>query len=103
MNAIVKKLMNRWEVETVWQVAVILLIFAITGMSALFVKQLAFGWIGIVDSTPWWIRVSCWFAFVLPSYQVLFLFYGFLLGQFDFVWRFEKNSFNRIKNLILPD
>jgi hypothetical protein len=101
MNGIVKKLMNRWEVETVWQVVVILVIFAITGLSALYVKELAFGWVGIADSTPWWIRASCWFVFVLPSYQVLFLIYGFLLGQFDFVWRFEKNSLQRIRNLFL--
>ncbi len=93
--------MNRWEVETVWQVVVILVIFAITGLSALYVKELAFGWVGIADSTPWWIRASCWFVFVLPSYQVLFLIYGFLLGQFDFVWRFEKNSLQRIRNLFL--
>jgi len=99
MNGIVKKLMTRWEVETAWQVMVILIIFTITGMSALYVKQLAFVWVGIADTTPLWIRASCWFAFVLPSYQVLFLFYGFLLGQFDFVWRFEKNSFQKIKNL----
>ena len=103
MNGIVKKLMNRWEVETVWQVVVILVIFAITGISALYVKELAFGWVGIADSTPWWIRASCWFVFVLPSYQVLFLIYGFLLGQFDFVWRFEKNSFMRIKNLFISN
>ncbi|MGF1669042.1 MAG: DUF6787 family protein [Balneolaceae bacterium] len=101
MNAIIKKLMNRWEVETAWQVFIILVIFSITGLSALYVKHLAFGWIGIVESTPFWIRAFCWVAIVLPSYQILFLLFGFLMGQFEFVWRFEKNSLQKIRNLFL--
>jgi len=101
VNRIVTKLMDRWEVETAWQVVIILVIFALTGITALYVKQLAFSWIGIVESTPWWVRFISWIGIVLPSYQLLFLMYGFLLGQFEFVWRFEKNSLQRIRNLFL--
>jgi len=85
MNAIIKKLMSRWEVETAWQVFIILVIFSVTRFSALYVKHLAFGWICIVESTPVWIRFLCWIAIVLLSYQILFLLYGFLMGQFEFV------------------
>lgn len=90
---------ERWGVDTLWQVVIILVIFAITGMSALYVKKLFFSLLGLGPETPYWLRTVTWLLTVLPSYQVLFLFYGFLLGQFDFVWKFEKESIRKIMGL----
>lgn len=83
------------------QVLLILFIFSITGFSTLYVKQLFYLLFGVTEQTAGWIKVSLWLGMVLPAYQVLFLFYGFIFGQFDFVWKFEKKSFGRLKSLFV--
>lgn len=99
MRKLYEKLKERWGVESPWQVLVILFIFSITGMTALYVRKLFFALFGFDAQTPMWEKVVVWIVTVIPSYQILFLAYGFLLGQFEFVWEFEKNSVRRIKNL----
>ncbi|MDZ7773043.1 MAG: DUF6787 family protein [Balneolaceae bacterium] len=99
MNRLLDKLMKRWEVESLWQVGVILVVFALTGMTTLYVNEWLFGLLGISDEDPFWLRTLFWLLLVLPAYQVLFLAYGFLLGQFRFVWRFEKKSFRKLTSL----
>ena len=101
MGNLIEKLMQRWGVETYGGLLLILFIFSITGMSALYVRKFVFGWVGIDAETPFWIEVIAWAVVVFPSYQLLFLLYGFLLGQFDFVWSFEKKSLGRIKSLFI--
>lgn len=102
MNVIKKlyrSLKERWGVETVWQVIKILFIFSITGFSALYVRRFVFDILGYNSDTALWLQVVTWLLTVVPSYQVLFLFFGFILGQFDFVWNFEKQTFKRIKKI----
>ncbi|MBN2731334.1 MAG: prolipoprotein diacylglyceryl transferase [Balneolaceae bacterium] len=99
MEKLMEKLKARWGVESPWQVLLILFIFAITGFSALYVRKFFFTFFGIDAQTPMWSKILLWVLTVVPSYQVLFLTYGFLLGQFEFVWEFEKNSARRIKRL----
>lgn len=101
MAQFLEKLMKRWGVTGYGKLVLILLIFSVTGISTLFVKELFFGWMGIGSQTETWIRIAAWVITVIPAYQVLFLFFGFLFGQFDFVWRFEKKSANRIKGLFV--
>ncbi|HET6528919.1 MAG TPA: DUF6787 family protein, partial [Balneolaceae bacterium] len=57
--------------------------------------------LGFNAQTPIWIETVAYILTVVPSYQVLFLLYGFILGQFEFVWNFEKKSLGRIKNLFV--
>lgn len=101
MAELIEKLKKRWGVESYGQVAMILFIFAITGITTVYVKQLFYLLFGITEQTAGWIKVCAWLGTVLPAYQVLFLFYGFVFGQFEFVWKFEKKSFARIKNLFV--
>lgn len=101
MGEMIDKLKKRWGVETLGGLCLILFIFSITGLTALYVRKFAFNWLGITAETPLWIEIVAWVAVVFPSYQVLFLFYGFILGQFKFVWNFEKKSLDRIKNLFV--
>jgi hypothetical protein len=103
MRKIVVKLKERWDVETIGGILLILFIFSITGMTALYVRKVAFYWLGFNSHTPLWIEIVAWIVFVVPSYQVLFLLYGFLLGKFEFVWNFEKKNFNRLKKLFSED
>lgn len=101
MGELIDKLMKRWGVETIGGLLLILFIFAITGMTTLYVRKLVFGWLGLTAETPLGIEILAWVLVVFPSYQILFLLYGFILGQFEFVWNFEKKSLHRIKNLFV--
>lgn len=101
MTELIDKIKKRWGIETLGELFLILFIFAITGMTALYVRKLAFGWLGFTADTAFWAEVLVWILFVLPAYQILFLFYGFIFGQFEFVWDFEKKSLHRIKRLFL--
>ncbi|MDX1586896.1 MAG: DUF6787 family protein [Balneolaceae bacterium] len=101
MTKLFEKLKERWGLDSFWHVMLILFIFSITGMTTLYVRQFFFDMLGISTDTAAVIKVLAWLLVVFPSYQALFLIYGFILGQFDFVWRFEKKSLNRIKNLFV--
>lgn len=93
------KLQKRWGVTHIWQVIVILIVFALTGFSAMYIKRPIFALLGIDASTPFYIRALVWTLTVFPAYQILLLLYGFLLGQFTFFWNFEKRMINGIKKL----
>ena len=96
MASFLKKLQDRWGVTSVWQVLVILTVFALTGFTAMYIKRPIFAWLGLDETDPWWLRTLVWLVTVLPAYQVLLLMYGFLLGQFTFFWNFEKRMFGRM-------
>jgi hypothetical protein len=91
-----EKLKKRWGVESLAQVLVILLVFALTGFTALYIKKPIYAWIGIDAETPLWQRTIIWFLTVFPAYQVFLLLYGAMLGQFRFFWNFEKRMFGRL-------
>ncbi len=97
-----EKLKQRWGVTSAGQVILILIVFACTGFSVLFIKQPLYDLAGITAQTSPWIRVPFYLLTVLPAYQVLLLAYGFLFGQFRFFWNFEKRMFSRIKGLFSP-
>lgn len=99
MNKLFNKLQERWELDSFWQVVLILFIFSISGMSVLYIRTYAFQWLGFTAQTPLWEEGIAWIAIVVPSYQLLFLMYGALLGQFDFVWKFEKNNLRRLREV----
>lgn len=92
-----EKLKQRWGVTSAGQVILILIVFACTGFSVLFIKQPLYDLAGITPQTSAWIKVPFYLLTVLPAYQVLLLVYGFLFGQFRFFWNFEKRMFNRIR------
>ncbi len=95
------KLKQRWGVESPRQVFVILLVFALTGTSVLYVKKPFYALFGIATDSPWWAKTLGVLFIVLPIYQVLLLMFGFLLGQFKFFWAFEKRTFQRIQALFV--
>lgn len=99
MADLIEKLKKRWGVESYGQIILILFIFAITGMTTLYVKKGAFGLLGITDQTAVWLKIVIWLLIVLPAYQVLFLFYGFIFGQYEFAKNFLVQSFGRLKGL----
>ena len=95
MKKVTAYLKDRWGVSSEWQVLVILFLFAITGMTSVAIKKPIFSAMGISwESSPLFTILAYIFVF-FPLYQVLFLIYGFLLGQFEFAKEFEKKTLGR--------
>ena len=91
----IKKLQERWGVESVFQVVIILIVFACTGMSALYVKEGLFWIAGITTDTPDWIRIIYRIFATFIAYQFLLLGNGWIFGQFQFFWNMEKKILRR--------
>ncbi len=87
----VNRLKQRWNVEKAWMVWVILLVFALTGFTVMYLKKFVKPYLG----EDWWVDVV-YYVLILPVYNVLLLTYGFCLGQFRYFWNFEKRFFKRI-------
>ena len=91
-----EKLKKRWNAGSSRQVWIILLVFALTGSSVVWLRQ-------IIKANFEWAH-SDWFTYsyywlILPFYNLMLLMYGFLFGQFRFFWEFEKRFFQRIGKL----
>ena len=96
----IEKLRIRWNLTgSRWQPFIILLVFALTGTTMLFVKKPIYFLLGVSPETSVYLRIFIWSLTILPIYQVFLLLYGFLLGQFSFFWEFEKKMWQRIKRL----
>ena len=100
MENIFKKLKERWKVKGPWQVIIILIIFSVSGMSVLYIRNFTYHLLGFNAQTPLWEEALVWLFLGIPSYQLLFLLYGAILGQFEFVWRFQKEKLQQLKKLI---
>ena len=92
-----EKLKKRWGLTSNWQVLTILLVFSITGYSSLLIAKPILGLFGLQQETanPWIYR-PLRILLIFPFYQVLIVLYGWLFGQFQFFWAFEKKMLSRI-------
>ncbi|MCC5931905.1 MAG: hypothetical protein JJU28_21860 [Cyclobacteriaceae bacterium] len=93
------RLRIKWGVSSMYQVIVIMLVFAITGFTIIFLKDVYFKLLGFDQNTPVWIKTFIYLLLVFPSYQLLILGYGALFGQFDFFWSKEKKMMKRIADI----
>lgn len=91
----IKKLQDRWGLKSLWQVIVILMVFACTGMTSLYVKEGLYWLAGITPDTTAWIRIAYRILATFIAYQFLLLGYGWLFGQFAFFWEMEKKILRR--------
>lgn len=87
-----KKFKARWNIDSNWQLLMILIVFSVTGSAALVVRKLVFGWIGITTDTTLWLKVPLYILILFPAYQILLLIIGGALGQFRFFFEFQKKS-----------
>ncbi|NQY07084.1 MAG: prolipoprotein diacylglyceryl transferase, partial [Flavobacteriaceae bacterium] len=92
-----KKLEPRWKVTYRWELFAIFIVFAVTGSSAAKLSDPFLNLIGLYKDTVnsslfWTLRI----LLVFPIYQILLVCYGWLFGQFDFFWAFEKKMLKRM-------
>jgi hypothetical protein len=90
----IQRLQARWQLKSGLQVILVLLAFACTGFSVMFLKPVITGWL-FRDGGSTWFSILYW-VLILPIYNLLLLAYGFLFGQFPFFWNFEKRFFRRL-------
>lgn len=90
----IDKLKNRWHVKSTFQVIIILIVFACTGFTVMFIKPVIMDLLFKDGKSPLF-SVLYWIL-ILPIYNLFLLFYGFIFGQFEFFWEFEKRFFGRI-------
>ncbi|MCF0071796.1 prolipoprotein diacylglyceryl transferase [Dyadobacter sp. CY261] len=95
----IEKLKQRWNVRNGWDVLIILVVFACTGFSVLYVKKWLFELIGLTKESSGWLRWGVNILIILPLYQVILLAWGLIFGRFSFFWEFEKRMFSRIGGL----
>jgi hypothetical protein len=91
----IQKLMQRWQLGSAFQVIVVLVVFACTGFTVLFIKKPILHFLAGEQGDSVTASVI-YYLLILPLYNVILLAYGFLFGQFNFFWEFEKRFFNRI-------
>ncbi|WKN31593.1 hypothetical protein PZB74_21850 [Porifericola rhodea] len=95
------KLQEKWELNSIYQVFIVLLVFSLTGSTVVMVRKIFFEWIGFDETTSMWLKTVTYIAFVMPAYQILLLVYGFLFGQFSFFWNKEKKMVSRMKKVFV--
>lgn len=97
-----KKLKERWGITSNFQLVIILIVFSVTGSTAVVVAKPLLTWIGLQpDGFPdaWWGGWLYWTLRILvifPIYQVLLVVIGTLFGQFKFFWNLEKKMMRRM-------
>ena len=90
------QLQSKWELNSITQVLIVLLVFSLTGSTVVFLRKALFGWVGFDETTSMWLKTITYIAFVMPAYQLLLLGYGALFGQFRFFWNKEKKLLQRM-------
>lgn len=85
-----KRLKERWGLTSNWQLAIIFVVFAITGSASAYLSRPFCEWLGITkeDLGHWFTPIRL--LLIFPIYQVLLVTIGFIFGQFQFFWNFEK-------------
>jgi hypothetical protein len=95
---------QRWNITSNWQMVVIFVVFAITGSTAAYLSKPILDWFGISKETiSLWIYYLLYIILIFPVYQVLLVSFGFLFGQFNFFWAFEKKMLRSMKLGFIAD
>jgi hypothetical protein len=97
-----EKLKKRWGISSNFQLIIILIVFSVTGSTAVYVAKPFLTWVGLHKGAfpeAWWgawVYYSIRILIIFPIYQVLLVLIGALFGQFKFFWRFEKKMLHRL-------
>lgn len=90
------RLQTKWKLNSLPQVILILIVFALTGFTILFIKKPIFDFLGVSMERGGFWKTVLYLLLVLPLYQIILLMWGFVFGQFSFFWEKEKQFIRRI-------
>lgn len=85
-----QKLKERWNITSNLQLFVIFLVFAVTGSTAAKFAGPTTDLVGVTKEMGGWIYWPVRILIIFPVYQVLLVIFGWLFGEFEFFWNFEK-------------
>ena len=90
------KLRKKWEVEYRWELIAIFIVFAITGSASARLSGPFLELFNIdLDHLSPWVFWPIRLLIIFPVYQILLVIIGWIFGQFDFFWAFEKKMLRR--------
>ncbi|VXD18094.1 DUF6787 family protein [Marinoscillum sp. 108] len=89
------RLQARWNLKSSFHVFIVLIVFACTGFTVLFLKRPVVSFFTADGEQNIWFSLA-YYILILPIYNLILLFYGFVFGQFRFFWAFEKRMFRRL-------
>ncbi|MCT8340374.1 diacylglyceryl transferase [Flavobacteriaceae bacterium TK19130] len=85
-----KKLKERWNIQSNWRLTVVFIVFAVTGSTSAKFAGPVTDLIGIHEEIGWYIYWPIRLLVIFPVYQILLVSFGWLFGEFEFFWKFEK-------------
>jgi hypothetical protein len=74
--------------------ALVMVIFAFAGMTTVYVSDFFLGLLKVKRWTPEYFMLIP--VIIMPSHNILLLFYSFLFGRFNYFWEREKKLFRKI-------
>jgi hypothetical protein len=91
---------TRYQLSSDFDVLLVLILFSITGSSAVKVSQPLLIHFGITHDLSWYVFWPIRILIVFVMYQMLFVFFGFLIGLiskpiWNFAWSFEQKMLSR--------
>ena len=93
----IKYLKEKWNLKSNFQLVIILIVFAITGSSSLYISKPLMEFLSIssenMDIYLYWILR---FIIVTVVYQFVLLLVAFVFGQFNWFWNFEKKILKKM-------
>lgn len=93
---IFKKLENKWIVNQRWEMIRIFIVFAVTGSSSVLISRPIIKLLGITkENLHSFFYYTFFIVISLICYQILLVAFGWLFGQFQFFWNFEKKMLSR--------
>lgn len=87
-----QKFKEKWKIKSNLELVIILIVFSITGSAALVVRKIFFQLLGIQPETTLFLKVPLYILILFPSYHILLLVIGTLVGQYRFFYAFQKRS-----------
>ena len=93
-----QKLKKRWGIESNFQLAIIFIVFAITGSMSVKLGQPLLELLDVsADRFGSFLYYLLRILLIFPLYQVLLVFFGTLFFQFKFFWEFEKKMLRKMR------
>lgn len=86
---IVEKLKSKWQIQSNWDFTAIMLVYSLAGLGVSFSRRGIFSFFGL-NQAPLATKILLSLLLIVPLYQLSTLFFGFLLGQFQFFWSRQK-------------
>ncbi len=92
-----RKLKERWNINSNLRLIIVFVVFAITGSTAAKFAAPITDAFGITKEMGWYVYWPFRILIIFPVYQVLLVFFGWLFGEFEFFWEFEKKMLKFLK------